>query len=144
MNISGKHHTCSVKETEQLGELFANELKKNNILNTVVAFFGGLGMGKTAFVRGMAKGLGYRGEVSSPTFAIVHEYTGGDCPLFHFDMYRIENFDDLYSCGFFDYLESGISAIEWSENIENALPDNTIRIIFTKGTTDDEREIEIK
>ncbi len=89
-------------------------------------------MGKTAFVRGMAVGLGLSAEVSSPTFALVHEY-GGQPPLVHFDMYRVSGWEDLYSTGFFEYLDAGcILAVEWSENIEAALPPHTVRIHFER------------
>lgn len=131
--------TENEKETESLGERFSKTLKGG----TVVAFFGGLGMGKTAFTRGVAKGLNAVSDVSSPTFAIVNEY-GGDIPLYHFDMYRVESWDDLYSSGFFDYYESGgILCVEWSENIENALPENTIRVVFQRGCHDNQRVITI-
>lgn len=124
----------SVCETEQIGERLAKTLKGNE----VIAFFGGLGMGKTAFTRGLAKGLDSTDYVSSPTFAIVNSYRG-KFDIFHFDMYRITSWDDLYSTGFFDYLDTGVIVIEWSENIEAALPDNTIKITVTKGEKDDDR-----
>lgn len=131
--------TKNENETVLLGERLAKTLKGG----TVVAFFGGLGMGKTAFTRGMAKALGTKGTVSSPTFAIVNDY-GGEPHLYHFDMYRVESWDDLYSSGFFDYYESGgVLAVEWSENIENALPENTIRVVFERGDSDTERIITI-
>lgn len=132
--------TKSTFETEKLAENISHILKKGD----TIAFFGGMGMGKTAFVRGLARGLSVRDEVSSPTFAIVNEYRG-DIPIYHFDMYRVTSFDDLYTTGFFDYLdaESGVIACEWSENIENALPENTIKITFER-ISDDERVITIK
>ncbi len=131
--------TKSENETVILGERLAKTLKKG----TVVAFYGGLGMGKTAFTRGLAIGLGAERSVSSPTFAIVNDY-GGEPHLYHFDMYRVESWDDLYSSGFFDYYESGgVLAVEWSENIENALPENTVRVVFRRGSTDTERIITI-
>ena len=104
----------------------------------VIAFTGGMGAGKTAFTRGLVIGLGAGDVVSSPTFALVHEYGGS--PLFcHFDMYRVGSWEDLYSSGFFDYMDMGaVLAVEWSENIENALPEDTIRIEITK--TDDENQ----
>ena len=109
----------------------------------VIAFYGDLGMGKTCFVTGLAEGLGFTGEVSSPTFAIINEYIGGRLDLYHFDMYRINSWDDLYTSGYFEYIESsGVLAVEWSENIETALPDNTIRIIIKK-LDDTKREITI-
>ena len=118
----------SEKETEGFAESFAKKLKAGS----VVAFEGGLGAGKTAFVRGMAKGLNCTDSVSSPTFAIVNEYDG-DLPLFHFDMYRIETLGELYSIGFFEYLErGGVLAIEWSENVYSALPDNSVFVIIEK------------
>lgn len=118
----------SVKETEKIGSDLAKKLKAGD----VIAFFGGLGMGKTAFIRGIAKGLDISDHVSSPTFALVHEYRG-KLPLYHFDMYRVNTWDDLYSTGFFDYLETGgICAVEWSENIEEALPEGTIKIEISR------------
>lgn len=125
----------SPEETEAIGEKLAGILQPG----TVVAFFGGMGMGKTVFTRGLALGLHSTEAVSSPTFALVQEY-GGNPPLVHFDMYRISTWDDLYSTGFFDYIDMGwILAVEWSENIENALPDNTVRVEIRK-TGDDENE----
>lgn len=125
----------SAEETQQLAEKLASVLKGGE----VIAYFGDLGMGKTTFTAGLAKGLGIDAEVSSPTFALVHEY-GGQPPLYHFDMYRITTYDDLCSTGFFDYIDSGaILAVEWSENIEAVLPDNTVRIEISRGSTDEER-----
>lgn len=119
-----EYTTKSEQETEALGEALAKDLHPGDLL----AFRGGLGAGKTAFIRGLARGLGVSGEVSSPTFALVHEYSG-PTPLYHFDMYRVEDWQSLYSTGFFDYLDSGgILAVEWSENIENALPEETITV----------------
>lgn len=107
----------------------------------VIAFYGDLGMGKTCFVTGLAEGLGFSGEVSSPTFAIINEYSGGRLNLYHFDMYRISGWDDLYSTGYFEYMESGgVLAIEWSENIENALPEDAIRVTI-KRIDESQREI---
>jgi tRNA threonylcarbamoyladenosine biosynthesis protein TsaE len=128
-----------VAETEQFGEQLAKELTSGS----VVALFGGMGMGKTQLVRGLARGLGLDAEVSSPTFAVVHDY-GGNPPLIHFDMYRISGWDDLYSTGFFDYLEAGaILVIEWSENIENALPEDSVRLHLSR-VDDATRQIERK
>lgn len=118
----------SVAETEKYGQMLADELAPGSVL----ALFGGMGMGKTALVRGLAQGLGLDAEVSSPTFALVHDY-GGTPPLVHFDMYRINGWEDLYSTGFFEYLDAGaILVVEWSENIEAALPESAIRIHFTR------------
>ena len=119
----------SESETEAFGERFAAQLAAGDCL----ALFGEMGAGKTAFVRGLARGLGCNAPVSSPTFAIVHEYRGGRLPLFHFDMYRVGCWDDLETASFFDYLESGgVTVAEWSENIESALPENAQHITIEK------------
>lgn len=134
-----KFITESPSETEAVGENLSTKLKPGSI----VALFGGMGAGKTAFTRGIARGLGITGGVSSPTFALVHEYKGR-IPLYHFDMYRVNSWDDLYSTGFFDYLDSGgIIVVEWSENIENALPENAIHIMINHGKAENERIISI-
>lgn len=132
--------TKSPKETEEIGKRLGSTLKNGD----VVAMFGGMGMGKTAFTHGIAEGMGIDSrQVSSPTFALVQEY-GEKRKLYHFDMYRIESWDDLYSTGFFDYLEQGgVLAVEWSENIENALPDDCIRVEFAMGNSENERIINI-
>ena len=129
----------STNDTEKIGESVANKLCGNE----VIALFGGLGMGKTAFTRGLCRGLGVNDGVSSPTFALVNEYHG-KYNIYHFDMYRVTSWEDLYSTGFFDYLDNGVLVIEWSENIEGALPENTIRINILKGNSDDERIFEIE
>lgn len=132
--------TDSPDETEALAKCLAAQLQGGEVL----AFFGGMGMGKTAFTRGLAAGLDVPETVSSPTFALVNEYTGR-LTVEHFDMYRVESWDDLYSTGFFDYLDTDcVLVIEWSENIENALPDDAIRITIEQGTAPDERKITIK
>jgi len=130
----------SPQETENIGKALGEKL----LDGVVIAFKGGLGMGKTCFTRGLARGLGSTDTVTSPTFALVNEYLSGRLPLYHFDMYRISGWEDLYSTGFFDYIaEGGVLACEWSENIENALPENTIFVEF--GRIDDTtREIVIK
>lgn len=134
-----KYISNSREETEKIGALFADSLKGGE----VVAFIGGLGMGKTCFTRGLAKGLGFDGDVTSPTFALINEYLGGRLNLYHFDMYRIESWEDLYSSGFFEYIEeNGIVVAEWSENIENALPENTV-FVEIKALEDEKREITI-
>lgn len=132
--------TESVSETEAFAEKMGAKLHGK----VVVAFFGGLGMGKTAFTKGLARGLGITADVSSPTFALVNEYKG-NYELYHFDMYRVESWDDLYSTGFFDYYEQGaVLACEWSENIENALPENTITVNIERGENDNERIITVE
>lgn len=133
------YKTNSPAETEALASSLADALSPG----AVVAFFGGLGAGKTAFTRGLAKGLGVTGEVSSPTFSLVHEYRG-DPPLIHFDMYRISTLDDLYTTGYFDYLDGcNILAIEWSEKIPEALPEDAIRV-FIETDGENSRRITIE
>ena len=122
--------TKSPEETESIGFKLAQTLRGGE----VIVFRGGLGMGKTCFTRGLARGLGFTGTVTSPTFALINEYIGGRLPLYHFDMYRISSWDDLYSTGFFEYAEQGgVIAAEWSENIEGALtePHITVDIAVT-------------
>ncbi|MFR5876680.1 MAG: tRNA (adenosine(37)-N6)-threonylcarbamoyltransferase complex ATPase subunit type 1 TsaE [Eubacterium sp.] len=121
--------THSYDETIEKASEFAKSLKKG----TVIGFIGGLGMGKTAFTAGFVKGLGIHADVSSPTFAICNEYIGDDDRVYHFDMYRVESWDDLYSTGFFDYLESSAYILaEWSENVFGALPEDSIIIEIEK------------
>ncbi len=127
--------TRSPDETEALGRRMGRLLEGGEM----IALFGGLGMGKTAFVRGLAEGLGIDpNDVSSPTFAIVHEHEGR-VTLYHFDMYRVESWDDLYTTGFFDYLGKGVVVTEWSENIEGALPEDRINIEISAPGHDDTR-----
>ncbi len=129
-----------VSDTEAIAEKIGKTVKPG----TVIAYFGGLGMGKTAFTRGLAKGMGITADVSSPTFAIVNDY-GGNPPLVHFDMYKVDSWDDLYSSGFFDYLDMGaVLAVEWSENIENALPDDAVRVTIQPGGSDNQRIITVE
>lgn len=134
-------YSHSVAETFEIGRQLGAKIKKG----TTVAYFGPMGMGKTAFTHGLASGMGIDEKcVSSPTFALVHEYKGKDNVLYHFDMYRISTWDDLYSTGYFDYLDAGETlAVEWSENIENALPDDCIKINFSHGEEENDRIIEI-
>ena len=126
--------TRSAEETEQLGQSLARTLAPG----AVVALSGGLGAGKTAFVRGLARGLGVAGEVCSPTYALVHEYEG----LVHFDMYRVTTPGDLESTGWYDYLGRGcVIAVEWSENIADELPEDCVRVRILPGERENEREI---
>ena len=128
----------STEETEQIGEMLARRLRAGDVL----AFTGALGMGKTAFTRGLARGLGCRGRVTSPTFTIVNEYEGGRLPLFHFDMYRLRDADDLFDIGWEDFLRrGGICAVEWSENIRDALDGDTLWVDIRRGVTDGQRII---
>ena len=128
--------STSCEQTEQLGEKLAKTLSGTEI----IAMFGNLGAGKTAFTRGLCRGLGVTNNVCSPTFAIVNEYEG-KFRVFHFDMYRVSTLDDLHSTGYFDYLDAGVLVIEWSENIENILPEDAIRVTIKYGTAENERII---
>ena len=110
--------TNSPEETEALGAALGKRLPAG----TVIAYRGDLGAGKTAFTRGLARGLGCTEQVTSPTYTIVNEYLGGRLPLFHFDMYRLSSADDLFDIGWEDYLDrGGVCAVEWSENIAEAM-----------------------
>lgn len=134
------YKTDSSAQTEKIGFRLAKSVR----YGSVIAMFGDLGAGKTAFTRGFAKGMDILCDVSSPTFALVNEYRGGGKTLYHFDMYRISGWDDLYSTGYFDYLDTGASLIiEWSENIEAILPEDCVRVTITKTDNPDERNIEI-
>lgn len=132
--------THSEQETEAAGEALAKTLPEG----AVIALYGDLGAGKTAFVRGMARGLGLTDRVSSPTFTIVNEYLGGDKPLFHFDMYRLSGPEELFGVGWDDYLtRGGVIAVEWSENVEAAFEGTELRVRLTR-LGDETREIEIE
>lgn len=121
--------THSYNETLQMAEKYAKTVP----VGTVIGFIGGLGMGKTAFTTGFVKGLGIDAEVSSPTFAICNDYIGNSARVYHFDMYRVESWDDLYSTGYFDYLDTGAYIIaEWSENVFGALPNDAVIIEIEK------------
>ena len=110
--------TYSPEETELLGQRLGETLSGGEI----VAYQGGLGAGKTAFTRGLARGLGISMRVTSPTYTIVNEYTGGRLPLFHFDMYRLGSAEELFDIGWEDYLaRDGVCAVEWSENVQEAM-----------------------
>ena len=131
--------THSPAETEAVGEALAKTLRPG----TVLAFRGDLGAGKTAFTRGLGRGLGCTERVTSPTYTIVNEYTSGRLPLFHFDMYRLRSSEELFDIGWEDYLErGGVCAVEWSENVADAL-DGAIWITIEK-TGDDSRKITIE
>ena len=124
-------------------ESFAAQLAKCLVPGTVIAYRGDLGAGKTAFTRGLAKGLGITESVTSPTYTIVNEYLSGKMPLFHFDMYRLESEDALFDIGWEDYLErGGICAVEWSENVPEAM-ENALVITIEK-TGEDTRRITVE
>ena len=122
--------TNSPQETEALGQKLGQMLPAG----TVIAYRGDLGAGKTAFTRGLARGLGIQDPVTSPTYTIVNEYLGGRVSLFHFDMYRLHSADDLFDIGWDDYLErQGICAVEWSENVAEALEEPLVVTICKTG-----------
>lgn len=130
----------SPQDTERAGAELAATLPPG----TVIAYTGDLGAGKTAFTRGLAQGLGVPGRVTSPTFTIVNEYEGGRLPLFHFDMYRLGSSDELFDIGWEDYLSrGGVCAVEWSENIADALDPDTIRVDIRQGEHPQQRIITI-
>ena len=126
--------TSETAQTEAAGADLARLMLTDTTLPRFVALYGDLGVGKTAFVRGFASGITPDSLVRSPTFALVNEYRGKPLSLFHFDMYRIEDEDDLYSIGFYDYLDRrGICLVEWSEKIPYALPDELLRVTIEKN-----------
>ena len=140
------HSHCAL-DTEKLGAAFALELYENPSLPKFVALYGDLGVGKTAFVRGFMSSIAPNANVKSPTFALVNEYRSGKVRVYHFDMYRISGEDDLYSIGFYDYIEGNdVCLCEWSENIEFAIPKHHISVTIEKTdvNTPDERKIEIR
>ena len=131
----------SAQETEALGERLAARLRPGD----VIAYTGDLGAGKTAFTRGLARGLGIEGGVTSPTFTIVNEYEGGRMPLFHFDMYRLGGEEELFDIGWDDYLaRGGVCAVEWSENVAGALEGDAVRVDIRRGAHDQQRIISVE
>lgn len=127
----------SAEETERFGEQLARRLRSGDVL----AFTGPLGMGKTAFTRGLARGLGCRGRVTSPTFTIVNEYEG-ETPLFHFDMYRLGSSDELFDIGWDDYLaRGGICVVEWSERVSDTLPEGTVFVDIARGAEGEDSRV---
>ena len=135
-----ERYSASEQDTEALGRALVQRLQPG----AVVAFTGDLGAGKTAFVRGMAQGLGISQRVTSPTFTIVNEYEGGRLPLFHFDMYRLGSADELFDIGWEDYLDrGGVCAVEWSENVPEAFDGSEIRVSIEK-CSDNARKITIE
>lgn len=130
----------SEQETETLGARLGRRVAPG----TVIAYTGDLGAGKTAFTRGLARGLGVTDRVTSPTFTIVNEYEGGRLPLFHFDMYRLGSSDELYDIGWEDYLaRNGVCAVEWSENVDDALEADAIRVDLRRGDDAGQRRITV-
>lgn len=147
MSIFYTLNTSSPAETEAAGARLAKEMREDVTLPPFVALYGDLGVGKTAFVRGFASVIAPQSLVRSPTFALVNEYRAKPRSLFHFDMYRIEDEDDLYSIGFYDYLDrNGICLVEWSEKIPYALPEDYLRVTIEKDDADtpDSRRITVE
>ena len=135
-----EYYSASERETEALGQALVDRLSPG----AVAAFTGDLGAGKTAFVRGMARGLGIAQRVTSPTFNIVNEYEGGRLPLFHFDLYRLGSSDELFDIGWEDFLRrGGICAVEWSENVPGAFEGDEVNVVFRKLDDENTREITI-
>lgn len=133
--------TNSPAETEALGQRLAERLQPGD----VIAYTGDLGAGKTAFTRGLARGLGITERITSPTFTIVNEYQGGRLPLFHFDMYRLGSSDELYEIGWEVYLaRGGVCAVEWSEIVADALEEDCIRVDIRQGDTENQRKITVE
>ena len=146
MNLNETYITLSPDGTEKIGAELAEKILANTVLPRFVALFGDLGVGKTAFVRGFTSVIAPGARVKSPTFALVNEYRGQTLSVFHFDMYRIEDEDELYSIGFYDYADRrGVCLTEWSENIEYALPEQYIRVEISKNdaSNTDSRSIAI-
>ena len=126
--------TQNAAQTEMLGKTLADQMSANETLPPFVALYGDLGVGKTAFVRGFTSRISPEALVRSPTFALVNEYRAKPRSIFHFDMYRITDEDDLFSIGYYDYLNRpGICLVEWSENIPYAIPELYIRVIIEKS-----------
>ena len=138
-NYSENLFTHSVEETENYGASLAQKIANDKNLPRFIALYGDLGVGKTAFVRGFTSVFAQCARVKSPTFALVNEYKGTELSVFHFDMYRINDEDELYSIGFYDYQDrNGICLVEWSENIEYALPDKYFSVKIEKCEEDTE------
>ena len=135
-----EYRTHSEQETEALGEKLAASMRPR----TILAFTGDLGAGKTAFIRGLARGLGITDRVTSPTFTIVNEYEGDPLPLFHFDMYRLTSSEELFDIGWEDYLRrGGVCAVEWSKNVADAL-EGAVSVDIRRGPGDNDRVITIE
>lgn len=136
-------HTQSVEETESVGCELARSLDAGK--PHFIAMYGDLGVGKTAFVRGLASVLAPSARVKSPTYTVVNKYDGGALPLYHLDVYRINDEDELYSIGFDDYVNTGICVVEWSENIPESIPTDAICVRIEKeGENFEKRKITIE
>ena len=145
-NLPARRASEATEEPEAIGAALAERMLADTALPRFVALYGDLGVGKTAFIRGFTSRISPNARVKSPTFSLVHEYRGDALSVFHFDLYRIDDEDELYSIGFYDYLDRrGICLTEWSEKIEYALPDRYLRVEIAKNSTErvDSREIRI-
>jgi tRNA threonylcarbamoyladenosine biosynthesis protein TsaE len=139
MITSQQVDTHSIEETLQFGERLARELQRGD----VIALSGDLGAGKTALVKGLARGLGITQDITSPTFTLVHEYIGGRLPLFHIDLYRLDTIEQAIAVGIEEYVNGhGVTAIEWAEKIESLLPPHTTRVRIT-SLNENTRHIEV-
>ena len=139
--MNKQYVTHSAEETEALGRRLG-ELLLTRGDSAFVALYGDLGVGKTAFTRGFAAAVGYEKPVKSPTYTILNEYRGGRVDVFHFDLYRIEDEDDLWSIGFWDCLDSpGFVICEWSERIPDSVPDDAVSVRISRGEGDDDRTV---
>lgn len=139
--MTKEYTTAGEEQTEALGVRLGQLLQPG----AVIAYTGDLGAGKTAFTRGLARGLGIPDRVTSPTFTIVNEYEGGRLPLFHFDMYRLGSSDELFDIGWEDYLaRGGVCAVEWSEQVSGAVPEDAVLVDIARGEGENDRIITIK
>ena len=139
--MTKEYTTAGEEQTEALGFRLGQLIQPG----AVIAYTGDLGAGKTAFTRGLARGLGIPDRVTSPTFSIVNEYEGGRLPLFHFDMYRLSSSEELYDIGWEDYLaRGGVCAVEWSEIVDDALEPDCIRVDIRRGERAQQRQITIE
>lgn len=138
--MTKEYTTAGEEQTEALGFRLGQLIQPG----AVIAYTGDLGAGKTAFTRGLARGLGIPDRVTSPTFTIVNEYEGGRLPLFHFDMYRLGSSDELFDIGWEDYLtRGGVCAVEWSEQVSGALPEDAVWVDIARGDNENDRIITI-
>ena len=147
MDFPFNKKTNCVSDTEAVGKMLGEAIREEKSLPRFVAMYGDLGVGKTAFTRGFVSAFTERANVKSPTFALVNEYGKGDNAVFHFDMYRIDSEDDLWSIGFYDYLDRrGVAIAEWCEKIPYALPESYIKVTIGKISEEspDERMIDIE
>lgn len=131
------YYTTSPEETESIAKEFAMLLNAEK--SEFIAMYGDLGVGKTAFVRGLAAVLAPSARVKSPTYTIVNEYKGIGLPLYHFDVYRISDEDELYAMGFDDYTQNGICVVEWSENIPDSIPNDAYRVTIERQAEDENK-----